>query len=343
MKLSTLDPQMLDALCELVDNWRADGREWSGIVEDLAGRGMVLEVRGLELALAKWKRKQGAEVKRREKREVGVGDGEVFSFQSSVFSEVAVESFEQGEVGRGFSDEVRGVVKFLGKDLIGREPRWQYARSRRLRDGERYEVRRGAGSLQGREWLVGAVVIWQGEDVVEVLAEHKVRQVNQPRPPQYYRVTLELEIFTLVNQVGLKAVEQLLAVVEQMKSPMSQKQRLALERRKRRLEAKVAFTSGEGSVPVVRVQQIVSRLATVMHLYLPEETGIRSGAELARATGRTRAAVSAQKLTLVEEDTRATGGQAGFAHVTAAKRHRLTAGKEFEQKGTKDRKGGGEA
>ena len=61
MKLSTLDPQMLDALCELVDNWRAEGREGSGIVGDLAGRGMVLEVRGLELALAKWKRKQGEE------------------------------------------------------------------------------------------------------------------------------------------------------------------------------------------------------------------------------------------------------------------------------------------
>ncbi len=69
-------------------------------------------------------------------------------------------------------------------------------------------------------------------------------------------------------------------------------------------------------------KEMNAKLAALVQTFLGKASGIRSGAHLGRLTDRTRAAVSARKLHIVEEYYEATGGKAGFEGVKSAARHR---------------------
>jgi len=65
-----------------------------------------------------------------------------------------------------------------------------------------------------------------------------------------------------------------------------------------------------------------AKQAALLQTFLGKESGIRSGAHLARLTGRTRQAVSARKLLIAEKYYEQTGGKAGFEGLHSAQRHR---------------------
>jgi hypothetical protein len=65
-----------------------------------------------------------------------------------------------------------------------------------------------------------------------------------------------------------------------------------------------------------------AKQAALLQTFLGKESGIRSGAHLARLTGRTRQAVSARKLLIAENYYEQTGGKAGFEGLHSAQRHR---------------------
>jgi hypothetical protein len=203
------------------------------------------------------------------------------------------------------------------------KPRWQFARHRVLKAGQYFERKQGPGELEGRRWLKGAGVSWWGgvegmPALVEVLPEHRVKRVIPPDGKTHCHDTLRLEVFSLENIGHVKSMQELLAVEVRLKAgPLRQKPREALERRKRRLECKLALAGEDSGVPLLRVQQIVTRLATVMDLHCPELTGAGSGAALGAATGRTRAAESAARLKLVEELAARTGGRGKYEGLRA--------------------------
>ena len=68
--------------------------------------------------------------------------------------------------------------------------------------------------------------------------------------------------------------------------------------------------------------EIGSKQAALLQTFLGKESGIRSGAHLARLTGRTRQAVSARKLLIAENYYEETGGKAGFEGLHSAQKHR---------------------
>jgi hypothetical protein len=245
---------------------------------------------------------------------------------------------------RGFSDEVREVVKYLGGDLVERgEPRWQFARHRVLKAGQYFEKKEGPGELEGRRWLRCAVVVWWGgveglPELVEVYPEHRVKRVIRPDGRLHCHETLRLEVFSLVNIGHVKSMQELLAVEVQLKGGLREKDREKLESRKRRLECKLAFAGETSEVTVLRVEQIVARLATVMDLHCPELTGVGgNGAALGAATGRTRAAQSAARLKLVQEVAERTGARGKYAGLRAGGKY-AAKGREMATESTREHK-----
>jgi len=339
-------PEIIESLCEYADSRRAAGIPWESILGELLWRDRRGELAGLTVRTmqgwhGKWQKGQYARLKAQERREVSLealteedqgrrgdamearmqGYGEAYRMQDP---EAQEEEVDEGREGRGFSDEVRELVKYLGADLVEKgEPRWQYARHRVLKEGQYFEKREGPGALAGQRWLKGAVLIWLGTvegapALVEVFPEHRIKRVIPPQPPWVCNLTLRLEVFSLVNVGHVKSMEELLLVEVQLKEKgLGEKPRAALERKKRRLECKLAFAGEDSAVTVLRVQLIVSKLATVMDLHCPELTGAGSGAALGAATGRTRAAQSAARLKIVEEMAARTGGRAGYAGLRA--------------------------
>ncbi len=344
----------IESLCDYADNLRAEHVSWEGVMKRLRaadGRGHLRELtlEQLQAWHAASQKRKFREQTARERREVRMdGDGEGlraeagdlrlgdfasgFSPQVSGHTEEDFASGSSPQVSgipdRSFSDEVRELVKYIGGGLVAHRGQWQFARHRVLRAGETFERHRGAGELEGVRWKLGAVSIWLesggNRELVEVLAEHRVKRVLPACPPAHYHPTLRLNVFSFENLRAVKVCQQLLEIECRLRAPgLSAARRKAMECTLRRLECKAAFAGEKTGVTVLKVQEIVSRIATTMHLYLPKgTTGAKSGAELGRAINRTRAAVSAAKLKRGEEDTVKTGGSAGFDGMRAAGRHR---------------------
>jgi len=344
-----LTQEQIDSLCDYADSCRARGQGWEDIVQGLHDLDRKGELEGLTVGLLRgWhgtqQKQKYAAMKKQERQELRLdvptasdmtGRGQ-WAEQGTVqglpvvalrIDDTAETEAEEGQA-RSFSDEARELVRYLGGDLIGKgAPRWQFAGHRAMKVGQYFERREGPGELEGRRWLRSAVLIWchtaKGvPELVEVYPEHRIKRVISPQPPWLCSETLRLEVFSLTNIGHVKSMQGLLEVEVRLKvEGLREREREVLERRKRRLEVKLAFGSAEAQISVLRVQQIVSRLATVMDLHCPELTGAGSGAALGAATARTRAAESAARLKLVEELAARTGGHGKYAGLRAGEKY----------------------
>ena len=159
----------------------------------------------------------------------------------------------------------------------------------------------------GVEWMSRAVVFFAaGGEAVAVFPE--CRGYGDAR-----RNRVRMEMLTVADIVLGKAAEELVRIEGKLKQRVNAAERRRLEQSRVRLLRKVESREG-GMKGVMKIREILGRMATVMQMYLPAEvTGLPHGQAVAEATGRTKAAVSAQKITLLNQDTKATGGQVGFA------------------------------
>ena len=317
--------EQVAAAAEWADGGRGQGRSFGAMAAELrSGGGVMASVSAgqLEGWHRGWSRGEVAAAAEERRKPVAGGRGEDGQ-ELDPYAGAAVDGYEaalvagEEEAARQVSEDVYKVLRFLAEDLVERVPSWQFACERKLRPGEWYEVRLGPGELAGVSWMGRAVVIFVKElevRVVAVFPEHRVRGVRDRK--------MEMQIRTLGDASQMKARGKLDEIKEALgRGLMSPRGRAVMEKQKARLEAQLLEGHEEERV-YLRCQRILARLAAVMDLYLPGLTGIRSGTELARATGRSRAAVSAQKLAVVRQDTRRTGGRAGFEGTRAAGRHR---------------------
>lgn len=93
-------------------------------------------------------------------------------------------------------------------------------------------------------------------------------------------------------------------------------------KRKRGLVTSVVLERLQLAEKRLALEEIGAKHAAVMQTFFGRESGIKSGAELARLTGVTRQAVSARKLLIAEHYYEQTGGKAGFENLHSAQRHR---------------------
>lgn len=337
-----LSPAAIESLCDYADMQRADGVTWDGIMARLQAadrKGQMAEVTLGQLkgwhALSQQRKLR--EKLRKEKRESGleVLDGPagleaaagVATASGWEGSGEAAEAAREGEVVWGQPQAVE-LIRYLGGDLVGAgRPRWQYAQQRVLKPGEYWTKHAGPGEVTeavcgrpGVRWLKAAVCVWiqpaEGMPVlVDFYGEHRVWAELKPQPPRRMNLTLQMQVFALEGIPQAKALAQLVEVEARLKQrgrTMPERERERLERMKRRLEIKVALTGDGAAVTALRVQEMLSKLATLIDMHCPELTGAGSGAALARSMGRTRAAQSAARISLQKELAERNGGRAGY-------------------------------
>jgi hypothetical protein len=167
-----LNAIQLDAICEWADGLREAGLRWDEIEGRLEGQVPEDVLEGLESAHRAWSRKRLAERLTKEEREEEL-DGD----------KVAAESGGGDVVPRAGSDGA-AVIEFLAERLIGRLPRkddvlWGRQTAVAVPEGHTVERRRGPGEAAGVRWWSGAVLLMQGEKVVKVWPEARVRMICQ--------------------------------------------------------------------------------------------------------------------------------------------------------------------
>lgn len=91
------------------------------------------------------------------------------------------ESEENGHQAERLAESCGMLLKYLQAGLIRCRVSWKFWKARMLRDGETAEERTGSGSVQlsdGREesWLIGAVLIQRGGEVVNVYPDARVKR-----------------------------------------------------------------------------------------------------------------------------------------------------------------------
>jgi len=168
-----LNAIQLDAICEWADGLREAGLRWDEIEGRLEGQVPEEVLEGLESAHRAWSRKRLAERLTREEREEEL-DGD----------KVAAESGGGDVVPRAGSDGA-AVIEFLAERLIGRRPRkgdvlWGRKTAVAVPEGHRIERRAGSGEACGVGWWSCAVLLIQGEKIVKVWPEARVRQWLEP-------------------------------------------------------------------------------------------------------------------------------------------------------------------
>lgn len=168
-----LNAIQMDAICEWADGLREAGLRWDEIEGRLEGQVPEEVLEGLESAHRAWSRRRLAERLTREEREEWL-DGD----------KVAAESGTADVVPRAESGGA-AVIEFLAERLIGRRPRkedvlWGKKTTVALPEGCRVDNRRGPGEAGGVRWWSCAVLMMQGEKVVRVWPEARVRQRFEP-------------------------------------------------------------------------------------------------------------------------------------------------------------------
>lgn len=327
-------PDMAAAIGEYIDLRKADGMDYGAIAADLGRRGnaVISPLRCRQLHTS-WNRNQHKAAAKIERRETGLVEEITPSTEPLVedVDESPPSAIDPDLIG---SASMMKMLRHLAEDLVERKPQWYPSCRPSLPADQTWQQIKGPGTIAGVSWLKQAVVITRGDEVVKVYPEHRMRRAYKPdsrcntsmlrcnRPP---RLQLYLEVLSLERPSHTKAHSQLKDIEAALKRGlMTPRARGLMEAQRQRLLAKLDGTD-EGAKPRLRTDSILTRLATVMDLYLPGVTGFANGVEIAEATGRSRAAVSAQKLGLVRQDTRATSGRSGFEQVRAAGRHRQMA------------------
>lgn len=323
-----MHPEVAAAIGEYVDCRREAGIGYQDVAVELTARGQKITAVKCQELHARWSLSERRDIAKRERRETGLVE------EITPAAETAPpEDPEAPEIN---SQGIAKMIRYIGEDLVERKPQWFPSCRPTLVNGQTWRQIKGAGSHGGIAWIKCAVLILQGEEIIRVYPEHRMRRAYGPesrcntsmlgskKPPRWQ---LYLEVLTLERPSKLKARQRIKEIdIALRRGLMTPTARRLMEKARERAVRMLGEGGEEADAkPRLRMEAVLTRLATIMELYMKGATGFHSGEEIAQATGRTRAAVSAQKLGMVRRDTLATGGRAGFEGLRAAGRHRQRA------------------
>jgi hypothetical protein len=181
-----LDPRQMESLCEgVLEDAARTGTPVRDLVDRLCSRAELKKL------VTKAELMRGVEDFRRGER-IRITFGEEIPVDPA--SMVTLASGEcEIDYSRARAVEILEVLRYLGGDLVHAKPVWREAKCYTLRAGERVECRKGTGE----SWLHCAVLVMQGEGVVRVFPEMRIKARRKPGWTGTTGETLRMERLTL--------------------------------------------------------------------------------------------------------------------------------------------------